>query len=82
MATPSRKRSTNHALTSCVQPISARITAEMAAQLSAVLPAPNRRAIAGISGDETMKPIGVIAADRPIRLGETPWRCRMKESSG
>ncbi|MHC2792114.1 hypothetical protein ACVINZ_001126 [Mesorhizobium jarvisii] len=45
-------------------------------------PAPNRRASPGITSDETMKPIGVMAADRPIIAGETPWRCRMKLSSG
>lgn len=56
--------------------------AESAAQVSAVGPAPNRRASAGISGDDRMKPTGVIAADRPMIAGEMPWRCRMKLNSG
>lgn len=58
------------------------MTAESAAQVSAVRPAPKRRANAGISGDDRMKPTGVIAADRPIMAGERPWRCKMKLSNG
>ena len=46
------------------------------------VPPPKRLDTAGMSGEDTMKPIGVIAADSPIMPGDTPCRCRMKESSG
>ena len=36
----------------------------------------------GLTLRKVQTPIGVIAADSPIMPGDTPCRCRMKESSG
>src|SRR5690242_18862922 len=76
------KRNGNQSQTSCVQPISASSVAPKSAQKSAVRAAPKRRTSEGITGADRMKPSGVIAADRPIRLGDAPCSSRMKLSSG
>jgi hypothetical protein len=52
------------------------------AQVSAVVPAPKRRASAGIRGADAIMPSGVMAADKPISADDVPWRSRMKLSSG
>ncbi len=76
------KRRGIQAQTSCQQAMATRASAASNEQITASRPAPTRRASAGMNGAETMKPSGVIAAERPIRPGVVPCRSRMKLSSG
>ena len=79
---PSRKRSGIQARMSCVQAMAIKVSAARIEHRIASRAAPTRLASTGIKGAETMKPSGVIAADRPIRPGVVPCRSRMKLSSG
>ena len=56
--------------------------AESAAQASAVGPGPKRFDNAGMKEAEAMMPRGVIAADKPIMLGDWPSLSRIELSSG
>ncbi len=79
---PSRKRSGIQAQSSWVQAIANSVNAANNEQRIASHAAPKRRTSAGMRGAETMKPSGVIAADRPISPGVVRCRSRMKLSSG
>ena len=79
---PIMKRSGNQSQTFCVAPISARSVAQKAAQQSTVRTPPSRLTSMGTSEEETIMPSGDMAAERPIMVGETPCRSRMKLRSG
>ena len=79
---PSRKRSGIQAQTSCVKAIPTSVSAARIEHRIASRVPPTRRTSAGMKGADTMKPSGVIAADKPIRPGVVPCRSRMKLSSG
>jgi len=79
---PSRKRSGIQAHTSCIRAIATSVAAASIEHRIASRAAPKRRVNAGMTGEDTMKPSGVIAADRPIRPGVVPCLSRMKLSSG